>query len=291
MTGYGRSVTEDNGLRVTVEVRTVNHRYGDVRFRLPRAVGGAEGDLRRRVSSRVRRGRADIAIDVQTLEAASGAAQLNRDAVQALLAAARHLRDDFGLPGELEVATVLRFPDVLGAALPDETPDPRLLPLIEAGLDRALDSVDSMRLEEGRTIATDVRGRLEVLARLRGELAARSLEIPTLARQRLERRITELLPQGTRTDPGRLEQEVALLADRADVTEELVRLGGFIEQAAAVLDGRDGDAGRRLDFLMQEMNRETNTLGAKAADAEMGARVVDLKLEIERIREQVQNVE
>ena len=270
MTGYGRSVTEDNGLRVTVEVRTVNHRYGDVRFRLPRAVGGAEGDLRRRVTSRVRRGRADIAVDVQALTVASGEVRLNRDAVQSLVTAARILRDDFGLSGELEVGAVLRFPDVLGASAPDEAPDPHLLPLVEAGLDRALDSVESMRLEEGRTIAADLRQRLGVLARLRGEIAARSLEVPALARQRLERRIAELLPPGTPIEPGRLEQEVALLADRADVSEELVRLGGFLDQVAAVLDGRVADAGRRLDFLMQELNRETNTLGAKAADAEIG---------------------
>lgn len=291
MTGYGRSVTEDIGLRVTVEVRTVNHRYADVRLRLPRAVAGAEGDLRRRVSSRVRRGRADVTVDVQDLATGASGVRLNREAVQSLLLVSRALQEEFGIPGELDVAAVLRSPDVLGAPVAGETPDPRLLPLVEAGLDQALDSVEAMRVEEGRTIVEDLSRRLDLVGRLRGEIAARSREVPRLARARLERRIADLLPQGAAVEAGRLEQEVALLADRADVAEELVRLGGFIDQATAVLGGQDADAGRRLDFLMQEMNRETNTLGAKAADAEIGARVVDLKLEIERIREQVQNVE
>jgi uncharacterized protein (TIGR00255 family) len=291
MTGYGRSSREQAGLTVTVEIRTVNHRHGDIRIRLPASLAAAESDLRRHVARRLRRGRIEVTIGGEYAANGPSAVGLNRPVVEGLVQAAKALGADYGLEGHLDVASILRFPDTVRARAADAIEAETALPLVEVALDEALDRVEAMRRDEGNVIAVDLAARLETIGRLRSEIASLAADFPAHARRRLERRIAELLPPGTAVAGDRLEQEIAYLADRADVTEELVRLAGYLDQMRVLLTEGADDAGRRFEFLLQEMNREANTIGSKAADHAVGARVVDIKLEIEKIREQVQNVE
>jgi uncharacterized protein (TIGR00255 family) len=290
MTGFGRSSREQAGAKVSVEIRTVNHRYCEIQLRLHRSLAALEPSLRRRISSRVGRGRADVAIRWERLDGETGKVTVNRAMVDGILAGAEVLRAEYGLEGALDVATVLGFPDVITTRSQEDEIGEENIRLLEQAVDEALDRVDEMRREEGRVIAADLGPRLERIQSRRQEIAGRAGEIPQQIRRRLEKRLGDLLPRDSRLDPGRLEQEVAVLADRADITEELVRLDGYVTQALSVLTEDGTGNGRRLDFLVQEMYREVNTVGAKAGDGQISRAVVDLKQELERVREQVQNV-
>jgi guanylate kinase len=269
MTGFGRSSREQAGSKVSVEIRTVNHRYCEIQLRLHRSLAALEPSLRRRIAARVGRGRADVAIRWERLDGEPFKLAINRPMVEGILAGAESLRAEYGLEGTLDLATVLRFPDVMTTRSEEEEIGQENARLLEEAVDEALDRVDEMRRDEGRVIAADLGPRLEQIQRRRQEMAGRAGEIPQQIRRRLEKRLGDLLPADSRLDPGRLEQEAAVLADRADITEELVRLEGYIEQALAVLtDGGTGN-GRRLDFLVQEMLREVNTIGAKAGERRM----------------------
>ncbi len=290
MTGYGRSSREVAGLTIAVEVRTVNHRYSEVQLRMPRALAAEEAALRRHIGERLGRGRADVTIRLDRAGGEPCEVELSRAFVAGLLQAADVLKKEFALPGSLRVETVLGFPDAVTARPVDAGFGDDERAALVAAVDEALHGVDAMRLEEGRVMEADLRGRLATVGRLNEAIRQRAGELPGLARARLAQRLEALLAGDARLDEGRLEQEVAILADRCDVTEELVRLAGYVEQAAAILDDGGESHGRRLDFLLQEMNREINTIGSKAGDAEMGGLVVDVKQELERIREQVQNI-
>jgi len=290
MTGFGRSSREQSGAKVSVEIRTVNHRYCEIQLRLHRSLAALEPSLRRRISSRVGRGRADVVIRWERLDGDPGQVTVNRAMVEGILAGAEVLRAEYGLEGALDVATVLGLPDVITTRSHEDEIGEENVRLLEQAVDEALDRVDEMRREEGRVIAADLGPRLERIQSRRQDIAGRAGEIPQQFRRRLEKRLGDLLPGDSRLDPGRLEQEVAVLADRADITEELVRLDGYVTQALSVLTDDGTGNGRRLDFLVQEMYREVNTVGAKAGDGQISSAVVDLKQELERVREQVQNV-
>ena len=288
MTGFGRSATEEPEVRIAVEVRTVNHRYAEVALRLPRHLLYLENRLRRRVAKRLGRGRADVSIHVDRVGGEPCRLTLNEAVVEGLLEVQEALCSRFGLPGELTPESVLRFPDALESRPATQDLSDAELEALESTLDTALVAVEAMRLEEGQMIAEDLAGRLATVGRLRDEIEERVRKAPEALSRRLQEKLAGLLPEGVPVDPDRLAQEVALLADRADVSEELVRLSGYLRQARKVLDG-DG-AGKRLEFMLQEMNRETNTIASKVSDSEVGTRVVDIKLELERMREQVQNI-
>ena len=290
MTGYGRGVAEHDGRRATVEVRAVNHRFLDLKLRggpLPPAL---EEQLAARVRASVERGALTVAVHVAAAAGEGGgggevAARIDPEAAQRAYDALAALAARLGV-GAPDLALVLAQPGVVVAAEPAAAePEPQVL----AALDAALAQLHGMRTAEGHALAAELRARLDELTALRAAIAALAAGVPAQLGKRLAERVRRLLDDAE-LDPGRLAQEVALLADRADVTEELVRLASHVEQARALL-AAPGAVGRRLDFLVQEIGRELNTIGSKSTSAEISSLVVDAKAVLEKVREQVQNVE
>jgi uncharacterized protein (TIGR00255 family) len=290
MTGYGQGAAEGGGLRVTTEARSVNNRFADVRLKLPPELMSREGELRRRVLSRVRRGRVEVFVGLERSDGL-GRSALNRSLVASVVEAARALRDEHGVKGRLDLATVLSLPGVLQtSALPGELAE-ETLQAVERSLNAALDALDADRAREGEALRADLRERVARMEHLTRAIRARAAGVPELARRKLVERV-QALAQGVEFDPARLAQEVALIADRSDVTEELVRLAGHLDQAGHLLAEPDGEpVGKRFDFLLQEIHRETNTASSKSGDLELTRLAMDLKAEAEKVREQIQNLE
>ena len=291
MTGYGRGQREQSGLSVAAEIRTVNHRFADVQLRMPRTLAALEPELRRSIGQRLGRGRADVSVRLEYTQGRPCRVEINHSLVTGLVEASTRLREDLGVEGVLDLATVLRFPEAVSTRTGQDEPDVQAHGLVREAIDEALVAVQGMRAAEGALIVSDLEPRLARVEELRQAIERRAAVVPDEARRRLEQRLEELIPQGAGLAPGRLEAEVALLADRSDITEELVRLAGYVQQTRELLtSSRDDVNGRRFDFLLQELNREVNTIGSKAGDSSIGTDVVELKQELERIREQVQNV-
>jgi uncharacterized protein (TIGR00255 family) len=291
MTGFGQSSAGIDGFRVTVEVRSVNHRFADVRLRLPDGLSALEADLRRRVLERIQRGRVEMDVRVERSSAGSSPAVLNRAVVDGLVAVARTLRDDYGVEGALDLGAVLAVPGVIQWEAPRLTLSEGGQKAVQDAVEGALRSVDADRTREGASLAADLLERLSRMQSLVGEISGLAPRVPDTLRRRITERLAGVTP-GFEIDPQRLAQEAAPLADRSDVTEELVRLGGHLEQARELLRQADGEpVGKRLDFLLQEIHRETNTITSKSQDLEISRRALDLKAETEKVREQVQNLE
>jgi uncharacterized protein (TIGR00255 family) len=293
MTGFGRAHFELDGVAFAVEVRTVNHRHLDVSVRLPRLASVAELSVRRRVQGRFARGKVDVVVSLPPGAGAGHAAvELDPEVARRYLDYAASLGRERGVSGVLDVGVLLGLPGVarlVEHALSEEA--------LEAALGRAVDeaaaAAAAMRRAEGERLAAEIGERLEVVAGLVGSLAERADAVLETARERLRKRTDQLRRETGLLDEARLHQEIVIAVDRLDVTEEIVRLRSHLEQFRAILAeaGPGAPVGRRLDFLLQEFAREANTLGAKAGDAGIAHLVVDLKTELERIREQVQNVE
>jgi uncharacterized protein (TIGR00255 family) len=278
MTGFGRGVAEHANTRVAVDIRGVNHRFFDLKLRgaLPPAL---EEAISQRVRSVIERG--SITVQIQLAQSA-GIPRINFQAAGAAHVQLAELARTLGMPGP-DLALVLAHPGVVTARSDEQdVPDATIL----AATDAALAQLQTMREAEGLALARELTARLGELDRVRGQIAELARAVPEQIRTRLLERIGKL--EGV--EPQRIAQEVVLLADRADVTEELVRLTSHLEQARQLIAGKDS-AGRRLDFLVQELGRELNTIGSKSALAEITALVVEGKAVLEKVREQVQNVE
>jgi uncharacterized protein (TIGR00255 family) len=288
MTGYGKAEIIGSDGKFVVEIRSVNHRYGEVTVKLPRQMLALEGDIRRRVAERFKRGKIDLFIQ---FEAAVG--NVNPPAANIPLAVAYHeafnqVRLAIGSQDPVPLGLILSQKDVLAtqdAAIDLDTQSADLT----AALTAALDSLEAMRLKEGELLAREIAGRITLVSELVEGVASRAPLAVAANGERLKERIVRLLGE-TPVDEMRLAQEVAILADRMEITEELVRLRSHFKQFHATM-GMDEPVGRKLDFLLQEMNREVNTIGSKANDAAIAAIVVELKSEMEKVREQVQNIE
>ena len=287
MTGYGRCQVIRDGRELTLEIKTVNHRFLDLSFRLPRSVSFLEEMLRRELTARFRRGHVDVFIAYRNTRADARSVQVDTALAQAYVQAAQEIMQQTGRGGLPSAMELMNLPDVLQV-----TEKPEDCQAVEAlaleALEQVTGGVRAMRAREGEALARDLSEHLDGLAELRERIARRAPEVPRLYRERLTARLAEL-PLAP-VDPQRLAQEVALLADKAAIDEELSRLESHIAQMRACLE-ESGETGRRLDFLTQEMNREVNTIGSKAGDSEIAAAVVAAKSEIEKLREQVQNVE
>jgi uncharacterized protein (TIGR00255 family) len=289
MTGFGRAEFEVDGSGFALELRTVNHRHLDVSVRLPRSLQLLETELRRGVAAHFSRGKVDVSVTAATAEVRQQP-ELDRPLARQYAAFAEELTAD-GAAGSHSAAELLGLPGVV--RLSEQSPDPEGLraPMLAAA-ERAATAAGDMRQAEGEALERDLRGRLDRVAALAETIAQRSDEVVQLARERLRRRAEQLREVTGLLDEARLHQEVVIAADRLDVSEEVVRLRSHAEQFCGALDQASAEpVGRRLDFLLQEMGREVNTIGSKAGDASVAHRVVDLKTELERIREQVQNVE
>ena len=291
MTGYGRRFIARDGREMTVEIKTVNHRFLDLSCRLPRALSFAEDSLRKQMGSSLRRGHADVNVTYQNLRRDAREVRLDEGLVlqykEALLSARQIARNERSSIRDENVEWIIQQPDVLTVTVKEEDQE-AVLSLLTDTLSEALSDVIAMREKEGAALKADLAFHLGEVARLRDAIAALAPGVPKAYQEKLLARLRELGVSGV--DEQRLAQEVALMADRCAVDEELSRLESHILQMRETLEA-EGETGRRLDFLTQELNREANTIGSKASDAEITKLVVAMKGEIEKLREQVQNVE
>lgn len=293
MTGFGRSEASDERHQVTVEVRCTNHRYLDLNLRTPRDLGRLEEPLRRMLKGPVKRGRVDVYLLVEDAPLAPGAVRLDVALTRGYLEALRSLCSDLGLPDRVGLDHLLRIPDLWRApqAEPDHPAD--LDALVFSAAAKAISAMLEMREREGAALRADLELRLGRLEELRSAIAGRAGGLVSQWRDRLLARLAELLPgREAAVDPVRVEQEVAAYADRSDISEELVRWHSHLRQMAGAMEASDGQPiGRRLEFLCQETLREVNTVGSKALDSDIAHAVVAAKEELERMREQLHNIE
>ena len=291
MTGYGRGAVETPGLKVTVQLRSVNNRFADLRLRLPDELLADEPELRRKILATVRRGRVDLDLRLEKTGEAAIPLTLNRPAVESALSAWKILRDEYGIRGEWDLSALLRVPGVIEASGRSFELDASQRRAVDEALDLALTALDTERRREGERLREDLLGRVTRMIGYVSDVRAMVGTLPAAMHKKLVDRVGQLVSQ-VALDPGRLAQEVAFLVDRADVTEELVRLDGHLSQAGSLLGHPDGEpVGKRLDFLLQEIGRETNTIASKSADLAISRKALDLKAEAEKIREQIQNLE
>jgi uncharacterized protein (TIGR00255 family) len=296
MTGYAQARAEANGWALRISVKSVNHRFLDVRFRMPEGFDVYELRLRQIIREKIHRGHLDINVNVQPGQSAP--VQVNKELLQAYSHAAEELRQQMQVKTDLDVVSLLRLPGVIGGLAPplpetDEEQD-QLGTALENCLREALTKLDDMRHAEGRHLAEELRSRLAKIGEQAEKVRELAISLTPAFARRLQNRLKELL-SGTGIEPARLAQEAALLAERSDISEELDRLRSHLQQFAKLLDGA-GELGKKLDFLLQEMHREANTMLSKTPGVESEALTItalslEIRAEIEKLREQVQNIE
>ena len=289
MTGFGRGQARGPNFKVAVELKTVNNRFLDVHFRLNAEQPALESVVKKRISSRLMRGRVDVALTIERTDEVTY--ELNRPLLAGYLNAMRQMQVEFGLANEPDLNVIARLPGVMQPAR--ENNQEELLEVVGQALDAALDGLEQMRGNEGRELATEMTLRLMEIERQIPVIEASAADVLENYRARLNKRIGELLSrdgQGVELDPARLAQEVAYLADRSDVTEELARLRSHLTQFRQIIN-EGQEAGKKLDFLLQEINREANTVLSKATDLVLKEAGLAIKGAAEKLREQVQNVE
>ena len=288
MTGCGRASAQQGTLTVTADVRTVNHRFLDVACRLPKSLAFLDETVRAACAAQLKRGHAEVSLTVTDTAAPGVSISMDEALAKAYAEIGRNLAGATGLPDDLTVSRLMQLEGVIRTA--DAPADEEAVRSTAAeALTAALTALAGMRRREGDALRADLAAHLSAVAALRNEIAELAPQVVVRYRERLTARLNELT-NGAEIDPARLAQEVALMADRCAVDEELSRLSSHIAQFEAFLDA-DGEIGKKMDFLIQEMNREANTIGSKANDAAIAHKVVLLKSEIEKLREQVQNVE
>jgi uncharacterized protein (TIGR00255 family) len=290
MTGFGRgSVTGDN-FSVAVEIKTVNNRYLDIHLRLNQELSPLEMTIRKTISGRLSRGRVDLNINFE--RTAATAYEVNRPLIAGYIKTLRDIQTEFNLSGDVDINTLTRLPGALASTR--EGLDETLTASVERALNQAIDDLEHMRAAEGAALAEEMRMRLANIEAAVPTIEGAADGLVDAYRQRLQKRITELLARGgnqnIELDAGRLAQEVAYLADRSDISEELARLRSHLEQFRSAVNA-EGEVGKRLDFLLQELNREANTVLSKSTEVSIKEAGLVIKAEVEKLREQVQNVE
>ena len=288
MTGFGRGESVVGDRRITVEIRSVNYRSFEISTRLPHGLATLEHRVRERVQGRISRGKVHLGVSFNGTAASTASLRINDDVVQRYLEIFRDLKARFGLQGDPDVDDFIGLPEVLTRE-EEELSEEAAWALLEPPLNAALDDFDAMRAREGSALAVDLRERIRGIGEASDRIQQRGPEMLARVRDRLAERLAQLT-KDTEYNRYRLEAEMTLLADRTDVTEECVRLRSHLTQCEEAFDGAE-TAGRRLNFLTQELNREANTIGSKCQDLEITRDVLFVKEEIEKIREQVQNIE
>ena len=286
MTGFGQGAGASGETSFRVEVRSVNNRFREVLVKMPRMLMPLEDAVKNLVAEKVARGRVEVFVYIDGANLRSRPSP-NLELARDYLSVLRTIKDQLDLPGEPDLAMLAAYRDIIDLA--DTPPDlEQIKPALEEALDEAVEGLVRMRAQEGERLVADLRERLAFLAEFTEEMDRAAPQVVEAAQQRLKERVETLLGQGL--EPERLAQEAAILADKADITEELVRLRSHLTQFTRYLD-KGGPVGRKLDFLTQEIHREINTSGVKLNQAELGQRVVEAKAELEKIREQIQNLE
>ena len=288
MTGYGRATVERDGIEITFEIKSVNNRYLDTSVRLPRAFGYLEEKIKKEVQKHTTRGKADAFLSVQVLEDRESEIVVNYPLFESYLKVFSEVEEKYSLRNDITVSTVMKLPDVVGKKT-GEDEEERMTALTLEVVEKALSDYDKMREAEGEKLYEDLLSKLDGIEKIRGEIATLSPASVKAYEARLKERIEELLGN-TSYDESRVVTEVAIYADKVAVDEELTRLSSHLSQFKKIMKGNI-PAGRKLDFLTQEINREVNTIGSKCQELEITRLVVEAKSEIEKIREQIQNIE
>lgn len=289
MTGYGKAMVAGDDFSVSVDLKTVNNRFLDIHLRVGSELGSLEHSIKKRITSRLSRGRVDVTVSMERV--AQIAYEINRPLIAGYVSALKQLQQDFDIAGELDINVIARIPGALQPAR--NGIDDRITGALERALDQALDELERMREQEGQALKKELQERVQKIETLVPIIEASAAGLADAYRVRLQKRIGELLNRAgqlVEIDPVRLAQEVAYLADRSDVSEEMVRLRSHLSQFQEALDA-PGDAGKMLDFLLQELNREANTTLSKSTDLAIKEAGLAIKAEVEKLREQVQNVE
>lgn len=290
MTGFGRSEYSDGKRNIIVEVRAVNHRYSDITVKMPRRYSFAEERLKAIVKDVARRGKVDLSIMVENLTEDDTTIKLNTMVARQYYNNLRELQQSFSLSGDITLPFLAALPDVL-KAVPDVEDEEAIFQSLAVPVREAAEKLDEMRIEEGKKLAEDIIMRADKIHGMANEINERAPQVVQAYKVKLQERMADLLGSAVEIPEERIALEAAVFADKSNITEELVRLNSHISQLKQIITQSNQPDGKKLDFLVQEMNRETNTIGSKANDITITNFVLDMKSEIEKIREQVQNIE
>lgn len=288
MTGYGRHKEFVGSRDICFEIKSVNSRYLDLNIKLGRLYVRLEDKIRNLVTSKISRGKVDVFLTVDNIDGEKTELALNKEYLEAYLALLNNIKDNYGIGGEIEISMLAGKSDIFNVRKLDEDSE-ELWAAVEPVVEKAIEKFLAMRETEGASMVADVREHVGVIAALRSEIKALAPAAITAANEKMIARVKDLL-SSAEPDEGRLLTECAIFADKADINEELARLGSHFEQLEEILEEK-GPIGRKLDFLVQEINREINTIGSKSADMAITKAVIAAKSEIEKIREQIQNIE
>lgn len=288
MTGFGKAKLEKNGRSYSIEIKSVNHRYCDISVRLPRSISFYESEVKKRISQKITRGKIDVFIDYANYSAEENDVFINKDLAKIYIKELKELADEEGLDGNLRAIDISKMPDVLQLKASDGENDEILSELLEC-LDEALDNFISMRNIEGEKIKQDLLTRLDNIKGMVNEISQNTTGLIEEYVVKLRERIKEILKTDV-VDEQRLAQEIVIFADKTSIQEELTRLDSHTHQFEKILNSGDS-VGKKIDFLLQEMNREANTIASKSVKLEITNLVIEIKTELEDIREQIQNIE
>ncbi|HJZ70020.1 MAG TPA: YicC/YloC family endoribonuclease [Blastocatellia bacterium] len=286
MTGFGQGSAEGDDFRVRVDIRSVNNRSIDVHTRLPQELASLEVSLKKQVQAVVKRGRVDVIVMVEQLKPA--AFEINRPLVSGYLSALSELKREFAIEGEPSLDLIAKLPGALQASQDSGALDEKLVTGVAAAVSQALASLTEMRTVEGQELAAELKSRLDTIEQQMPMIENEAARLPAVYRERLTKRLQEVV--GGQVDEARIAQEAVMLADRSDISEEIARLKSHIAQLRDLLHSTD-ETGKRLDFILQEMNREANTILSKSSDLAISDAAITIKTEVEKLREQSQNVE
>ncbi len=288
MTGYGRAVETVGGRQFTVELRSVNNRYLDCSVKAPRILSFGEETVKQAVKNAISRGKVDVFITIHSENGVDATVTLNTAVVEGYLAAMQQMAEKYPVKDDISVSLLSRMPEVFSVEKP-EVDEQQLLADLMSVVTKALESFDAMRVAEGKALENDLRSRGATIENLVSQVEAGNTQTVIDYRRRLENKLKEVL-SSTNIDESRILTEAAIFADKVAVDEETVRLRSHLQQMYGMLQS-GGAVGRKLDFLLQEMNREANTIGSKCTDVRLARIVVEIKAELEKIREQTQNIE
>jgi uncharacterized protein (TIGR00255 family) len=288
MTGYGRVETSGQDRNIVVEVKSVNHRFLEISLRMPQALFPLELEFKKKIGEKVKRGRIEIFIRLEAESVNAPETMINLEIARNYFTALQRLKDEFGLTEEIGLKTLVGFRDIFSQPAETEI-KPDVLKQIADALEEAMNMLVKMRQDEGIAIYQDMEQRLNSIRGILGTIQARSPQVIIEYHRRLTERIKELTA-GYVIDESRLAQEAAILAEKSDITEEIVRMHSHIGQFVELLQSSDAE-GKKIDFLLQEMNREINTIGSKSNDADIARQVIEAKSELSKLREQAQNIE
>ena len=290
MTGFGRSEYSDGKRNITCEIKSVNHRYSDITVKMPRRYSFAEDKIKQAVKEKLVRGKVDVSINVENVTESDVVIKLNQLAAKQYFDNLTELKSQFGLTGDIDLELLANMPDVL-KAVPDVDDEEEITKAILIPVSEASKNLEEMRSVEGARLKDDLLHKGETIKGILDQIEERSPLVVREYKDKLRERIAELLDGAAEVPEDRILTEAAIFADKCAIDEEITRLNSHLLQLKSILNGSEGTVGKKLDFLVQEMNREANTIGSKANDITITNHMLNIKAEIEKIREQVQNIE